>query len=138
LRLILAAADKCGRHVRAQRNTLKLAAFERIANDLFDSRFDNVVRSFSLEALQLVARFNERSEECCFVPPAGTSNTTHEFEASAALVSDRHAELREAMREVGGAVERINDPPMLALPRAGPALFGEDRVIKKRRFSASG
>jgi hypothetical protein len=36
------------------------------------------------------------------------------------------------MREVGGAVERINDPPMLALPRAGPVLLGEDRVIRKR------
>jgi len=48
------------------------------------------------------------------------------------LVSDRHAELRKAMREVGGAVERIDDPPMLALPCAGPALFGEDRVNGKR------
>jgi hypothetical protein len=35
------------------------------------------------------------------------------------------------MREVGGAVEWINNPPMLALPRAGPALFGEDRMVRE-------
>jgi hypothetical protein len=59
------------------------------------------------------------------------------LEPSAMLVGDGDAELGKAMREVGGAVEWINNPPMLALPRAGPALFGEDRVIRKRAFERS-
>jgi len=45
-----------------------------------------------------------------------------------ALVGDRHAELRKAMREVGGAVERIDNPSMVALVPAGAAFLGEDRM----------
>src|ERR1700716_1204348 len=36
------------------------------------------------------------------------------------------------MREVGGAVERIDDPSMVALMPAGAAFFGEYRVRGKR------
>ena len=35
------------------------------------------------------------------------------------------------MREVGGAVERIDYPSMLAPPRVRPALFGEDRMVRE-------
>jgi hypothetical protein len=35
------------------------------------------------------------------------------------------------MREVGGAVERIDDPSMLARARGRAALFGEDRMVGK-------
>jgi hypothetical protein len=35
------------------------------------------------------------------------------------------------MREIGGAVERINNPSMLARPRVGTALFGEHRMVGK-------
>ena len=51
-----------------------------------------------------------------------------ELQAAAPLVRDRHAELRIAVREVGGAVERVNDPSMVALMHAGAAFLGEDRV----------
>jgi hypothetical protein len=51
------------------------------------------------------------------------------FELSATLVGNRHAELRKAVRKVSGAVERIDNPSMRALPRVCTALFGEDRVI---------
>jgi hypothetical protein len=54
-----------------------------------------------------------------------------QVEPAATLVGDRHAALRKAMREVGGAVERIDNPSMLALPRVGTALFGEDRVVQE-------
>jgi hypothetical protein len=47
------------------------------------------------------------------------------------LLGNRNAELRKAMREVGGTVERIDNPSMLALPRVRPALFGEDRVVRE-------
>ena len=49
----------------------------------------------------------------------------------AALVGDRHAELRKAMREVGGTVERIDNPSMLARACVRAALFGQDRVAGK-------
>ena|ERR1700735_1302795 len=51
-----------------------------------------------------------------------------EQHAPATLVCDRHAKLRIAVREVGGAVERIDDPSMVALMRAGAAFLGKDRV----------
>ena len=35
------------------------------------------------------------------------------------------------MREVGGAVERIDNPSMLATLCSRTALFGEDRVVRK-------
>jgi hypothetical protein len=47
------------------------------------------------------------------------------------LVGDRHAELPKAMREIGGAVERIDNPSMLTPPRVRTALFGEDRVVRE-------
>jgi hypothetical protein len=52
------------------------------------------------------------------------------FDPSATLVCDRHAELQKAMREVGGAVERIDDPSMLA-PCVRTALLREDRVVRE-------
>jgi len=55
-----------------------------------------------------------------------------ELDAAAPFVCDRDAELRVAVREVGGAVERIDDPSMVALMRAGAAFFGENRVSWKR------
>ena len=54
-----------------------------------------------------------------------------ELHAAAALVCDRHAELRKAVREVGGAVERIDYPSMVALMRAGAAFLGEYRVSRE-------
>jgi len=51
---------------------------------------------------------------------------------TAALIGDRHAELRERVREVGGAVERIDNPSMLAVVSAGAAFLGQDRVGWKR------
>ena len=51
-----------------------------------------------------------------------------ELHAAAVFVGDRHAELRIAVREVSGAVERIDDPSMVALMRAGAAFLGEDRM----------
>ena len=53
------------------------------------------------------------------------------FEPSTMLVGNRHAELRKAMREVGGAVERIDNPSMLAPLRVRTALFGEDRMVRE-------
>jgi len=35
------------------------------------------------------------------------------------------------MRKVRSAVERIDDPSMLAQPRVRTALFGEDRVVRE-------
>jgi hypothetical protein len=35
------------------------------------------------------------------------------------------------MREVGGAVERIGNPSMLALSRIRTALFGEEGVVRE-------
>jgi hypothetical protein len=35
------------------------------------------------------------------------------------------------MREVGSAVERIDNRSMLALLRLRPALFGEDRMVRE-------
>jgi hypothetical protein len=35
------------------------------------------------------------------------------------------------VREVGGAVERIDNPPMRAPACVGTALFGEDRVVQE-------
>src|SRR5208337_3217618 len=54
-----------------------------------------------------------------------------ELHAAAPFVRDRHAELRIAVREVGGAVERVDDPSMVALMRAGAAFLGKDRVGRK-------
>jgi hypothetical protein len=45
------------------------------------------------------------------------------------LVDDRLAELREVVREVGGAVERIDDRSMVAALCARTAFFGEDRMV---------
>ena len=53
------------------------------------------------------------------------------FEPSTMLVGNRHAEVRKGVREVGGAVERIDNPSMRAPPRVRPALFGEDRTVRK-------
>ena len=53
------------------------------------------------------------------------------LEPPATLVGDRHAELRKAMREVGGAVERIDNPSMLATLCVRTALFGEDCVVRE-------
>src|SRR5260221_4154831 len=54
-----------------------------------------------------------------------------ELHPAASLVRDRHAELRIAVREVRGAVERIDDPSMVALMHAGAAFLGKDRVGRK-------
>ena len=35
------------------------------------------------------------------------------------------------MREVGGAVERIDNPSMLVSPRVRTALFGQDCVVRE-------
>src|SRR5208282_3860343 len=51
-----------------------------------------------------------------------------ELHAAAPFVRDRYAELRIAVREVGGAVERIDNPSMVALMRAGAAFLREDRM----------
>src|SRR5208283_1709373 len=51
-----------------------------------------------------------------------------ELHAPAPFVRDRYAELRIAVCEVGGAVERIDDPSMVALMRAGAAFLREDRM----------
>ena len=51
-----------------------------------------------------------------------------ELHAAATFVRDRNAELRIAVREVGGAVERIDNPSMVASMRAGAAFLGEDRM----------
>jgi hypothetical protein len=53
------------------------------------------------------------------------------LEPSAMLVGNRHAELRKAMRAIGGAVERVANPSMRALPRVRTALFGEDRMVRE-------
>jgi hypothetical protein len=42
------------------------------------------------------------------------------------------------MREVAGAVERIDNPSMLAPPRVRAALFGEDRVVREGAVERSG
>jgi hypothetical protein len=42
---------------------------------------------------------------------------------------DRHRELREAMQEVRGAVERVDDPLVLVVALRA-ALLGEDRVVR--------
>ena len=45
---------------------------------------------------------------------------------------DRHAVLRESVQEVGGAVERIDDPDVLGvgIVAFGRALFREDRMVR--------
>ena len=60
-----------------------------------------------------------------------------ELNAAAMLIRDRDAERRKAVREVGGAVERIDDPSMLACLRAGAALLGEDRMDRETRDGCS-
>ena len=59
------------------------------------------------------------------------------FHSPATLVGNRHAELREAVREVGGAVKRIDNPSMLALLRVRAALLGEDRMLRERAAERS-
>ena len=54
------------------------------------------------------------------------------FHAAAPLHGDRHSELRKAVQEIGGAVERIDDPDEFAVCTAAVALaafLGENRVI---------
>jgi len=62
-----------------------------------------------------------------------------ELEPSAALVGDRHAELRDAMREIGGVVEWLNNLPMLdnaiLAEESGasvgePGLFASDYYVR--------
>src|SRR5258708_19316861 len=51
-------------------------------------------------------------------------------ELAAVLDSDRNAILRKAVDEIGGAVERIDDPPVFLLPRLNqPRLCGENAVV---------
>jgi hypothetical protein len=50
------------------------------------------------------------------------------------LQADRHRELREAVNEIGGAVQRIDDPQVIDVA-FGPArarLLGQDRVVRIR------
>ncbi len=54
-----------------------------------------------------------------------------ELHAAAPFVRDRYAELRIAVGEVGGAVERVDDPSMVALMGAGAAFLGENGVSGK-------
>ena len=54
-----------------------------------------------------------------------------ELHAASVFVRNRHAELRISVGEVGGAVEWIDDPSMVALMRAGAAFFGKDRMSGK-------
>src|SRR5258708_8742252 len=51
-------------------------------------------------------------------------------ELAAVLDSDRNAILRKAVDEIGGAVERIDDPPVFLLSRVNQTrLFGENAVV---------
>jgi hypothetical protein len=47
------------------------------------------------------------------------------------LDRDRHREVREAVQEVGGAVERVDDPQPVALA-VGAAFLGQHRVVRVR------
>jgi len=49
------------------------------------------------------------------------------FQASADLAGDRDREYREAVEEIRGAVERVDDPDGLVLAAAS-ALLGQERV----------
>ena len=53
-------------------------------------------------------------------------------------VGDRHREMRNAVGEVGRAVERIDDPQMLGGDVIAECLFAEHRVIGKRFADHSG
>ncbi len=50
------------------------------------------------------------------------------LEPAAVLDRDRYRERREAVQEIGGAVQRIDDPNVLALAAAA-ALLAEKRMI---------
>jgi hypothetical protein len=50
------------------------------------------------------------------------------FHPAAHLDADRHGERREAVHEVRGAVERVDDPDHVAVARCA-AFLGEDRVV---------
>ena len=54
-----------------------------------------------------------------------------ELHAAAVLIRNRYAELRITVREVGGAIERIDYPSVVALMRAGTAFLGKDRMSRK-------
>src|SRR5450755_2507703 len=79
-------------------------------------------------AVELCAFAAARGEE---VLVQGIENHA-ELHVAAMLIRDRDAERRESVRKVGGAVERIDDPSMLALVLAGAALLGEDRMSWER------
>ena len=50
------------------------------------------------------------------------------LDAAAHLAGDRYREHREAVHEVGGAVQRVDDPDGVAAA-AGAALLGEEGVV---------
>jgi len=51
------------------------------------------------------------------------------LEASPHLAGDRHGKHREAVQEVGRAIQRIDDPQRLMLAAAA-AFFGEKRMLR--------
>src|SRR6185312_10744104 len=51
------------------------------------------------------------------------------FEPAFLLAGDRHGESRKAVQEVGGAVERIDDPDRIVVPAAA-TLLGKDRMVR--------
>ena len=79
---------------------------------------------------------SDKSHTWIVDPLDGTTNFLHgipQFAISIALQADRNRELRDAVQEVGGAVERIDDPGVaLVLAFAGAAFFADEAVTRAR------
>jgi hypothetical protein len=57
------------------------------------------------------------------------------LQAALVLKRDRDREGRETMQEIGGAIERIDDPNELVVA-AAPAFFSENRVLRMAAANA--